>query len=136
MDDYLTLLSVPAITAVVYWAITVIKYTTKDNEKVLRFVPLMAVILGIGAGVGCFYALPNVLPTDNVWLACVMGGASGLSATGFNQILKQFTKKSVSEQTDTKSPCADTETDDTDGADISTTDANVNVDKNNTEKPE
>ena len=40
MNDYLQLISVPAIAAIVYWTIEIVKYTLDGNEKFKRFIPL------------------------------------------------------------------------------------------------
>ncbi|MBQ7293152.1 MAG: hypothetical protein IJW79_05365 [Clostridia bacterium] len=92
MEQYLELISVPAIAAVVYWVINLIKYTVGDNETFKRFIPLIATALGIVCGVVCFFLIPTIVPADNVLVAIVIGGASGLTATGTNQIIKQLTK--------------------------------------------
>lgn len=92
MEELLNIASVPAIVAVVYWIVELIKYTTNNNESVLRFVPLISLGLGAICGLVCFFAIPELLPTDNFVVAVVIGGASGLTATGFNQIFKQFKK--------------------------------------------
>ena len=92
MVQYLELISVPAIAAVVYWVINLIKYTVGDNETFKRFIPLIATALGIVCGVVCFFLIPTIVPADNVLVAIVIGGASGLTATGTNQIIKQLTK--------------------------------------------
>lgn len=92
MNELLNVASVPAIVAVVYWIVNLIKYTTKYNEKVLRFVPLISAGLGVLCGVICFFSVPDLLPTNNIIVAVVFGGASGLTATGFNQIFKQIKK--------------------------------------------
>lgn len=92
MNELLTGVSVPAIVTIVYCIVELIKHTTKNNENVLRFVPLISAGLGIICGLICFFAVPNVLPTDNIVVALVLGGASGLTATGFNQIFKQIKK--------------------------------------------
>ena len=89
MEELLTGVSVPAIAAVVYFAVELIKYTTKYSEKLLRFIPLISAVLGLVLGLVCFYLIPNIMPTDNVVVAVVIGAASGLTATGFNQIIKQ-----------------------------------------------
>ena len=88
----LELISIPAIATVVYWVINLLKYTFNDSEKFKRFIPLTAAVLGTILGVICFYAVPTIIPADNVLVAIVIGGASGLSATGANQVLKQLTK--------------------------------------------
>lgn len=92
MEELLNAVSVPAIVAVVYAIVELIKYTTKNNEKVLRFLPLIAGCLGLVCGLVAFLAVPEIMPTDNIVVALVIGGASGLTATGFNQIIKQFKK--------------------------------------------
>lgn len=92
MDELLTGASVPAIAAVVYFVVELIKYTTNYKESVKRAVPLFAAVLGVACGLICFYLVPNIMPTDNIVVALVIGAASGLTATGFNQIIKQSRK--------------------------------------------
>ena len=92
MEQYLNLISVPAIAAVVYWVINLNKYTVGEKEAFKRFIPLIATGLGIVCGVICYFAIPSIIPADNVLIAIVIGGASGLTATGTNQIIKQLTK--------------------------------------------
>ena len=91
--EYLELISVPAIATIVYWVINIIKYAVQENEKFKRFIPLRSAALGAVLGVVAFYALPSIIPADNVCVAILVGGASGLTATGTNQIIKQLTKK-------------------------------------------
>ena len=88
MESYLELVSVPAIAAIVYWVIAIIKYAVKENETFKRFIPLIGVILGVAA----YYLVPGIVPADNVVVAIIVGGASGLTATGVNQIIKQLGK--------------------------------------------
>ena len=90
--EYLNLISVPAIATIVYWIIELIKYTTNNNEKFKRLIPLTATILGAILGVGCFYLVPNIVPATNVVVAIVIGASSGLTSVGFNQIIKQVKK--------------------------------------------
>lgn len=93
MEQYLNLISVPAIAAVVYWVINIIKHAVGENEKFKKFIPLIAAGLGIVCGIVCYYALPSIIPAPNIVVAIVIGGASGLTATGTNQIIKQLGKK-------------------------------------------
>lgn len=92
MDEMLVGASVPAIAASVYWIVNLIKYTTKNDERVKRFVPLISSALGVIFGLICFFFIPNIMPTSNIVVAIVIGAASGLSATGFHQIFKQIGK--------------------------------------------
>lgn len=92
MENILTGASVPAIAAVVYFIAELIKYTANYNEKVKRSIPLISAVLGVVCSLVCFYLIPSIIPTDNVIVAVVIGAASGLTATGFNQIIKQAKK--------------------------------------------
>lgn len=95
--ELLTLISVPAIATIVYWTIELIKYTLKDNEKFKRFIPITAAGLGVILGVICFYFVPNIVPTDNVLVAIILGASSGLTAVGINQTIKQLGKSDKNE---------------------------------------
>lgn len=93
MEQYLNLISVPAIAAIVYWMINIIKHAVGENEKFKKFIPLIAAVLGVVCGIICYYAVPSIIPAPNIVVAIVIGGASGLTATGTNQIIKQLGKK-------------------------------------------
>lgn len=93
MEQYLNLISVPAIAAIVYWVINIIKHAVGENEKFKKFIPLIAAALGVVCGIICYYTVPNIIPAPNIVVAIVIGGASGLTATGTNQIIKQLGKK-------------------------------------------
>ena len=97
MEQYLELISVPAIAAVVYWVVNLIKYIVGENETFKRFIPLIATALGVVSGVVCFYALPSIIPATNLLVAIVIGGASGLTATGANQVIKQLSDKGAND---------------------------------------
>ena len=58
----------------------------------MRLIPMWAALLGVVLGIVAFYAVPAIIPADNVLVAILVGGASGLAATGTNQIYKQLTK--------------------------------------------
>lgn len=92
MEELLNLASIPAIAAIVYWIVNLIKYTMRNNEKFTHFLPLIACGIGSIIGIIAFFVVPDIMPTDNIVVAIVFGGASGLSATGFNQIIKQLQK--------------------------------------------
>ena len=99
MEDLLNGFSVPAIAAAVYWIVNLIKYTTKNNATLLHFIPLLATVLGVVCGLVAYFAIPGVMPTENLLVAIVIGGASGLSATGFNQIVKQINSLNTEKET-------------------------------------
>jgi|SRR5574344_534642 hypothetical protein len=98
--DYLQIISVPAIATIVYWVVNLIKYATKNNETFKRFIPLVSAGLGAVLGLVCFYGVPDIIAAPNVLVAILSGGASGLSATGCNQVIKQFTKDSKGDNDD------------------------------------
>ncbi|GEM_PF-1346481 len=108
MQGYLNAISVPAIAIVVYCIIAIIKQAVGENEKFKRFIPLIAAVLGVACGIICFYALPSIIPADNVVVAIIIGGASGLTATATNQIFKQLGKKSNDTEKNDKSDTEDT----------------------------
>ena len=91
MEQYLELISVPAIATIVYWVINLIK-SVVNNEKFTRFIPLIATGLGVVFGVIAFFAIPSIIPAENIFVAIIIGGASGLTATGTNQVIKQLAK--------------------------------------------
>lgn len=90
--DYLNLISVPAIASAVYLIIEVLKKAFNNSEKFLRLIPLVSLFIGAIAGVVCFFFIPSIIPATNVVVAIIIGAASGLTATGTNQIVKQLTK--------------------------------------------
>lgn len=92
MAEYIELISVPVIVGIVYAVIEAIKKAVNSNETFLRFVPLVSLVLGVICGIVAYYAVPGYIEASNVWVALLIGGASGLSATGTNQIFKQLTQ--------------------------------------------
>lgn len=92
MDAFTEITTIPALAAIVYTIIDITKTAMGGDEKFRRFIPLIACVLGAICGVVVFYFVPGVLDTQNILVAIVLGAASGLSATGTNQIAKQLTK--------------------------------------------
>lgn len=90
--ELVNIVAVPAITAVIYTLIEVLKKALNNNEKFLRIIPLLALFLGAVSGIICYYFIPSIIPATNVVVAIIIGAASGLTATGTNQIFKQFNK--------------------------------------------
>lgn len=99
MTEILQFLCIPAITVAVYAVIAIINKAVGENEKFKRFIPLLALVLGVVFGVVCYYALPEILSASSLAMAIVMGAVSGLAATGGDQIIKQRTKSSTDENT-------------------------------------
>lgn len=95
--------TIPALAAIVYTIIDITKTAMGGDEKFRRFIPLIACILGAVCGVVAFYCVPGVMETENLLVAIVLGAASGLSATGTNQVAKQLTKTTVKEVTENES---------------------------------
>lgn len=89
--------SIPVLAAIVYTIIDIAKTALGGDERFKRFIPLIACLLGAGCGVIAFYCVPGVMETENLLVALVLGAASGLSATGANQIGKQLTHTTAEE---------------------------------------
>lgn len=92
MENLIQIASVPAITSAVYGIIQLYKTVIKGNEKLTQIIPILAVILGAVIGIVLYYVTESFLPAENIITAILIGGASGLAATGGNQIFKQLSK--------------------------------------------
>lgn len=92
MENLTSIISVPVITAIVYAAMQLYKQAVNGNEKLIRLIPIMAAFLGVGLGIAAFYGVREMIPADNIFTAILIGGASGLAATGSNQVFKQLSK--------------------------------------------
>ena len=89
----LEIICVPVIVAIVFALMEIYKvYIAKGNEKLIRFIPLIALGLGAIFGIVFYFAFPSIISASNLFIAILIGGASGLSATGCNQIFKQLKK--------------------------------------------
>ena len=93
MSTFSEIITIPAIAAIVYTIIDIVKTACGGDENFKRFIPLIAAVLGAICGVIAFFFVPGVLETQNLLVAIVLGAASGLSATGTNQVVKQLVKK-------------------------------------------
>lgn len=92
--------TIPALAAIVYTIIDIAKTALGGDDKFKRFIPLIACVLGAICGVVAFYFVPGVMETQNLLVAIVLGAASGLSATGTNQVVKQLTHTDTKEAGD------------------------------------
>lgn len=95
MTNFTDITTIPALAAIVYTIIDIAKTAMGGDEKFKRFIPLIACILGAVCGVIAFYFVPGVMGTQNLLVALVLGAASGLSATGTNQVVKQLTNSTT-----------------------------------------
>ena len=102
MEETIRALSVPVIVSIVYGCINLYKQVTGGSEKYLRVIPIIAAVIGAVIGVIAFYAFPAVLTAESIGQAIIIGGASGLTATGANQIFKQISKGKGDENGDKK----------------------------------
>ena len=92
MTNIIDITTIPALAAIVYTIIDIAKTAMGGDEKFKRFIPLIACVLGAVCGVVAFYFVPGVMATENLLVAIVLGAASGLSATGTNQVVKQLVR--------------------------------------------
>lgn len=84
------IITIPIITAITYAIIEIIKYATNNAAILSRFIPLIACALGISCGLIAFFFIPEVMIANNVFIAIVLGGASGLAATGVYENIKNL----------------------------------------------
>jgi len=82
------IVTVPVIVGFCY----LIGYLVKlfKNEKLNDFIPGICIVIGIVLGLVSFYTIPNLVPASDWLAAAVIGGFSGLSATGVNQVVKKL----------------------------------------------
>ena len=85
--------SIPAIAALCYGFIELLKRTSNHSDKLKNAYPLISALLGVALGVVAFLAEPNLMVSNTVLGAALCGMASGLSATGGNEILQRMKKK-------------------------------------------
>lgn len=82
------IVTVPVIVGFCYLVGFIIKLF--NNEKLDNFIPGICAVIGLILGLVAFYTIPNLIPADNWLTASVIGGFSGLAATGVNQIVKKI----------------------------------------------
>lgn len=78
--------TVVAITVIVYIIGLAVKATKVDNKWIPVICGLAGIILGV---VAMYIGVPDFPATDPLTAAAV-GGASGLAATGMDQVIKQL----------------------------------------------
>jgi len=85
----ITAYCIPAIAAVCYTVIELIKMITGGSEQMKNLYPLISTCLGAVLSVVLYYAEPGLL-SRSLAEAVLVGMASGLSATGGDQIVKRL----------------------------------------------
>lgn len=101
--------SVPIIVISCYVIGEIYKFIFRNKDETYKFIPVLSAAVGGALGILIFYTAPEMIfDADNVWTALSVGLVSGLSATGTNQIVKQFftkdkeNKKKDKDNVDTK----------------------------------
>jgi len=95
----MNIICVPAIVSLVFSIMEIYKKIaskTKHEENLLRLIPIVSAAIGVVGGIVCFFAFPAIIVATDAVTAALIGGASGLSATGCNQVFKQLQKYGVS----------------------------------------
>lgn len=86
--------SIPMIVVCCYMIGEIYKVLFKNKQETYKLIPVLVSITG--GLLGIFIYLTNkemILNASNIWIALGIGIVSGASATGSNQIVKQFFKK-------------------------------------------
>lgn len=111
------MISVPSIMAIVYSLIMLLKLAFKKYNSFTNFIPIVAGLLGAILGIVAFYAVPVIMPTDNLFHAILFGLFSGLSSVGSESLvlqLKEFTaskkQKTVTTETQNQEVISGTDT--------------------------
>ena len=87
--------SIPIITILCYGFIELLKRTMQFNHSIKNAYPLIAGVLGLFLGI-VFHLLSPDLMGNSAITSAIMGLASGLSATGGNELMQRMKKKSLS----------------------------------------
>lgn len=77
--------SVTAITVICYLVGQLVKATGIDN----KWIPIICGASGLALGIVSLFVMPD-FPANDLVTAAAVGAASGLTATGINQIFKQL----------------------------------------------
>ena len=83
---------IPAI-AVMTWFICLLIKTFCPIKKMEDYIPCIAGTLGIVLAIAIYLTAPDIIPASDWPTVVCIGIASGLAATGANEIYKQLTKK-------------------------------------------
>lgn len=85
-------IALPAIVVIAYFVGLCVK-TFVPSQLADKCIPCICGLVGAILGIIIFFTNPEFIAADNWATALAVGIVSGLSATGVNQIYKQFTKE-------------------------------------------
>lgn len=88
MENIFGVVTIPSIIIICYLFAQAVKTTKLDN----KYIPTICGVLGAILGPVAMLIVPE-FPATDILTAIAIGIVSGLSATGVNQIFKQFSKK-------------------------------------------
>ena len=70
------------------------KVIFRKKKEAKKLIPIVMAIVGGILGILIYLTNPEIIfKAENIWIAIVVGIASGESATGTNQIIKQILNK-------------------------------------------
>lgn len=103
LEDLANFVSLPAITAISYYAAEVYKWFISDsngqihNTKERKFIPILCATVGLTIGVVSFLISPKIVHADNLLTAAAVGLTSGFASVGIHQSRKNSNAKRQSE---------------------------------------
>jgi len=92
------IICVPLIVSVVFSILEGYKATvakTKYSKQLIAIIPIIAAAFGAVIGIVLFFVWPVSIAAADALTAIFVGAASGLSATGANQVFKQLKKLGI-----------------------------------------
>lgn len=86
--------SIPIIVVLCYIIGEIYKVIFRKKKEAKKLIPIVMAIVGGILGILIYLTNPEIIfKAENIWIARVVGIASGESATGTNQIIKQILNK-------------------------------------------
>ena len=92
--DY-TFITIPVITSIVYASLILSRKQQTITRSFLDSLPLVAAVTWNHLWHSKFLFIPGVLNTENVFVALVVGAASGLAATGLTRLLSNLQNRII-----------------------------------------
>ena len=86
--------SIPIIVVLCYIIGEIYEVIFRKKKEAKKLIPIVMAIVGGILGILIYLTNPEIIfKAENIWIAIVVGIASGESATGTNQIIKQILNK-------------------------------------------